>query len=144
MANEKERRFPGPLRGQTLFAGAFLVASAILLSQIDSQTIWAKGAKWAGQPRLWPAIALVGMVLFGALHWYQLPRRKMVPDDKSEGWKWLSAFECVGWFLVYVWFVPIIGYLPVTVAFTVALAWRLGYRTAKFYWTAAAFGAAVQ
>ena len=72
-----------------------------------------------------------------------MPRKKIQIDDRIESWKWLTAFEWVGWFLAYVWLVPIIGYLPITIAFTVALAYRLGYRAARWYWIAAAFGTAV-
>lgn len=143
MDTEQQRRFKGPLRGQLFFAIGFFVISALLLSQIGGQTRWVDGTKWAGQPRLWPAISLLGMVLFGALHWAYMPRKKAHADDKLESWKWFTAFEWVGWFLAYVWMVPIIGYLPVTIGFTVALSWRLGYRSTKWYWIAAAFGTTV-
>jgi len=36
--SEEIRRFDGPLRGQALFAIVFLVASALLLSQLGNET----------------------------------------------------------------------------------------------------------
>jgi hypothetical protein len=143
MSTEAERRFPGPLRGQILFAIGFFVISAILLSQIGDQTKWVAKTKFAAQPRFWPAVGLGGMVLFGALHVLHLPRRRIIRDDKLEARKWATVFEWVLWFLAYVWLVPIIGYLPVTMAFTTALAWRAGYRSPRMLWTAAGVGAGI-
>ena len=143
MSTELERRFPGPIRGQILFAVAFFAISALLLSQIGQQTAWAKGTKLFAQPRFWPAVSLGGMVLFGALHWAHMPRRRVTRDDRQESWRWLTTFEWVGWFLVYVFAVPVIGYLPVTIAFSVGMCWRLGYRSTRWYWTAAAFACVV-
>lgn len=60
---EEERRFKGSVRGQSLFAIIFVVASLLLLSQLGNETRWAKGTQLFAQPRFWPAVAVGGMVL---------------------------------------------------------------------------------
>lgn len=114
--SEEIRRFDGPLRGQALFAIVFLVASALLLSQLGNETKWAKGTQFFAQPRFWPAVSVIGMVLFGGLHLWKLPRRGFERVDVVE-WKiWFFAIEYVIWFLAYVMLVPKLGYLPMTIS----------------------------
>jgi len=141
--SEEIRRFEGPLRGQALFAIVFLVASTLLLSQIGSETKWAKGTQFFAQPRFWPAVSLVGMVLFGGLHLWKLPRRGFQRVDVTEWKTWFFAIEYVLWFLTYVLLVPILGYLPMTIALMLALCYRLGYRTRLMLWVAVVFAVAV-
>ncbi|RFP87394.1 tripartite tricarboxylate transporter TctB family protein [Rhodobacteraceae bacterium 63075] len=137
---EEIRRFGAPLRGQALFAIVFVVASALLLSQLGNETRWAKGTEFFAQPRFWPAVSVIGMLLFGALHLWKLPRRGFERVDVAEWIIWFRAIEFVLWFLAYVWLVPILGYLPMTVVFMLILSWRLGYRSGKMLWIAAVFG----
>lgn len=138
--SEETRRFTMPLRGQPLFAIVFLVAAALLLSQLGNETKWAKGTKFFAQPRFWPAVAVGGMVLFSALHLWKLPRRAVRRTDVLEWIVWFKAIEYVIWFLGYVLLVPLLGYLPMTALLMVSLTYRLGYRSAKMLWIAAAFG----
>ena len=63
MTTERERRFPGPRRGQLAFAMGFLAASALLLSQIGSQTRWVDDTALFAQPRFWPAVGL-GLIVW--------------------------------------------------------------------------------
>ena len=127
--SEEIRRFDGPLRGQALFAIVFLVASALLLSQLGNETKWAKGTQFFAQPRFWPAVSVIGMVLFGGLHLWKLPRRGFERVDVVE-WKiWFFAIEYVIWFLAYVMLVPKLGYLPMTIVLMLTLCYRLGYRS---------------
>ena len=143
MSSLEEKRFPGPLRGQILFAIVFLVAAVLLLSQLGEQTEWKKRTKFFAQPRFWPAVSIFGMVLFGGLHLWKLPRRKFVRADVVE-WKiWFFAIEWVLWFLLYVILVPILGYLPVTMAFMPILVWRMGYRDKRMMGISVAFGVIV-
>ena len=60
-----------------------------------------------------------------------------------EIFNWVRATEYLVWFMAYVAVVPVVGYLPSTVAVTVLLAVRLGYRSATVLVSAAALGAAI-
>ena len=116
------------------------MAAVLLLSQLGEQTEWKKRTKFFAQPRFWPAVGLIGMVVFGGLHLWMLPRRRFDRADYREWRIWALAIEWVGWFLVYVLLVPIIGYLPTTLIFMPLLAYRVGYRDKKFLWISMAFG----
>ena len=140
MSSLEEKRFKGPLRGQLLFAIVFVVAAMLLLSQLGDQTIWAKRTKFFAQPRFWPAVSIAGMVLFGGLHLWKLPRRKFIRSDYIEWKTWFFAIEWVLWFLAYVILVPVVGYLPVTVIFMPILVWRMGYRSKNMIWISVTFG----
>ncbi len=141
MTTERERRFPGPRRGQVVFAMVLVAVSAVLLLQIGEQTRWVDKTKLFAQPRFWPAVGLGAMVVLAGLHLGRLPWRRVTRFDRDEALKWLSALEFVVWFLAYVWAVPILGYLPVTLVFLPALAWRMGYRSGR--WMALSVGLAV-
>jgi hypothetical protein len=143
MESERERRFPGPRRGQLAYALIFLVLAALLLSQIGTQTRWVDKTKLFAQPRFWPAVGLGAMVLLGGLHLYKLPWRRLTRFDKAETLKWLSVLEYAGWFMAYVFLVPIMGYLPVSLVFVPLLAWRMGYRSRKMLGLSALFAVAV-
>lgn len=133
----------GPQNGQSLFAIVFLVAAVLLLWQLGDQTLWAKRTKLFAQPRFWPAVAIGGMVLFGGLHLWKLPRLRILRADFEE-WKiWFFAIEWVLWFLGYVILVPVIGYLPVSMVFLPILVWRIGYRDRAMIWISVAFAVAV-
>ena len=136
----EERRFKGPIRGQLIFALLFLSLSILLLSQLGDQTKWIKKAKFAAQPRLWPMIALTGMVFFTGLHLWRLPRREVLQVDLQEAKRWLHVIEYCVWFIAYVWVVPNLGYLISTVIFLPALAYRAGYRNQKMIIYAAGIG----
>lgn len=140
MSSLEEKRFKGPLRGQLLFAIVFVVAAMLLLSQLGDQTIWAKRTQFFAQPRFWPAVSIAGMVLFGGLHLWKLPRRKFIRSDYIEWKAWFFAIEWALWFLAYVILVPVVGYLPVTVIFMPILVWRMGYRSKNMIWISVAFG----
>lgn len=143
MSTPEERRWVGRLQGQVIFAIAFVVFSLLLLSQIGDQTKWVKRTAFFAQPRFWPAVGLGGMVVFGALHFWRLPRRRVRRTDVIEARIWAQPLEYALWFMAYVLLVPVIGYLPVTMAFVPAMVWRMGYRSKKLLWTGAIFGAIV-
>lgn len=143
MSTEDDRRMRWPVRGQILFALVFLVAALVLLSQLGSETRWVRRTKFFAQPRFWPAVGVGGMVLFGALHLWSLPQKRVTRADVIEWRVWFFAIEWVLWFLAYVAVVPFLGYLPSTLAFVPLLAWRAGYRSARMLWSAAAFALAV-
>ena len=145
MSDDPLQSFPGRRAGQFLFAAAFLALSVLLLSQIGGQTVWKKGANLAAQARFWPAIGLGGMVLFTALHLWHMPRRmrRVTRPDWAETRRWAGVLEYAGWFAAYVFTVPVLGYLPMTLAFALALTWRLGYRSRRWLAVAAVFAVAV-
>lgn len=143
MALDRDTRFVGPRRGQVVFALAFFALSALLLSQITSQTVWVDKTKLAAQPRFWPAVGLILMTVAGGLHLIRLPWLRLTYDDAREVGRWLSVLEFAGWFMVYVLLVPILGYLPVTMVFMPLLAWRMGYRDRQMLLICVAFGVAI-
>ena len=136
----EERRFIGPIRGQLIFALLFLALSILLISQLGDQTKWIKKTKFAAQPRLWPMIALTGMVFFTGLHLWRLPRCRILQVDLQEAKRWLQVIEYCVWFIAYVWVVPHIGYLISTLIFLPALAYRAGYHNKKMMTYAAGIG----
>lgn len=143
MSQDELSRQIGRRSGQIIFAIAFLSASALLLSQIGDQTKWAKKTEFFAQPRFWPAVGLAGMVLFGALHLWRLPRRKLDRFDRNEVLIWAQVLEYALWFMGYVMLVPLVGYLPVTVAFMPLMVRRMGYRDRRLLWISAAIGALI-
>jgi hypothetical protein len=136
----EERRFKGPIRGQLIFVLLFLALSILLISQLGDQTKWIKKTKFAAQPRLWPMIALAGMVFFTGLHLWRLPRRRILHVDLQEAKRWLQVIEYCLWFIAYVWVVPNLGYLISTLIFLPALAYRAGYQNKKMMTYAACIG----
>lgn len=130
--------------GQVVFVLFGVLASGLLLSQIGSQTEWNANARnIAAQPRLWPAIGLITMVLGFALHWRQMRRRKPNALDWVEVRRWAEPLEYLAWFLAYVFAVPRLGFLPMSLLFACALTWRLGYRSRAALWIAAGFAVAI-
>lgn len=127
--------------GDLIFAIIFLLFAAFLLSQLGEQTTWAKRTPWYGQPALWPAIAVVGMTVFGAFHLLGSLVSPRIPGRWTEVIFWLRSFEYVIYFLIYVVLVPLGGYLPMTMAFTLFLAARAGFRSWRVLIVAVFFGA---
>lgn len=125
-----------------LFAAAFLIGSLILLSQLGAETKFSAKGQMFAQPRFWPAVGVIGMVVFGAAYLAETYRRR-VPTSGVEPLIWLRAVEYFVWFMAYVIAVPIIGYLAASICFTVLLALRLGYRSARHLGLAAGVGIAV-
>lgn len=143
MPSERERRFVGLRRGQLIFAAGLVAVSALLLAQIGTQTVWVEKTRLVAQPRFWPAVGLGAMVLLGGLHLWRLPWWRNTSDDWQETRRWLAVMEYAAWFMAYVLLVPVLGYLPVTVAFVLALGWRMGYRSRAMMLTGIVFALAV-
>lgn len=136
---------PPHRRGEIVFAVASLGVALLLASQWAVQTAWIDTLPPRRQPGLWPAVAIGGMLLFGAAELVAClirARRAGTGGAAAEVTAWLRAGEFLGWFMAYVWLVPLAGYLPATVLFCVALTARLGYRRG-WLWAAALTGAAV-
>jgi len=114
--------------GDLVFAILFLTFSLILLTQLQDQTKWVARKSLFVQPRFWPAVAVIGMVVFGILHLIGSLWSPRIYGRLKEMWFWARSFEYVAWFLIYVYLVPLTGYLPTTLVFCVLLALRAGYR----------------
>jgi hypothetical protein len=122
--------FPiGRKPGELLFCAAFLLFAAALLTMIGWQTSWIANKGLAAQPRLWPAISLGGMVLFGLIQWAHTRRVLRTPGRWREAGIWFRSLEFVGWYVLYVLGIPIVGYLLATILFCLSLTIRLGYRS---------------
>jgi len=126
--------------GDLVFALLFLFVSIFLLSQLGEQVEWPGGGKLVAQPGFWPAISLVGMTFFAALHYIGSALSPRIPGRWQEVGFWLRGLEFAGWFMVYVWVVPRLGYLPTTLLFMPLLALRAGYRKPAHLLGAAAVG----
>ncbi len=133
----ENRRQPG----DSLFATIVFVLTVFLLSQLGTQTKWIEGTKLLAQPRFWPALSLILMLLFAAGYLYFSLRdvvRKNADslDDKlwqpGEVLNWLRTLEYAVYFLIYVSAVPKLGYLISTLVFILLLTFRAGYRERRF------------
>ena len=134
---------PKATRGQSLFALFFLGFAVFLFLLLPFQTTRVETAMWHTQPGFWPTISLSGMVLFGVLHFWRLPRRRFEKMDFKEAILWARGIEFVLWFMVYVSLVPIVGYLPSTLIFVLPLLYRQGYREPFHFYCGAIFVFAV-
>ncbi len=140
MSTDSELQARTRVSGQIVFVGAALLMSLALLVQIPTQTTWIEDAKsFAAQPRFWPGVAIVTMVVTFGLHLWLMKRRRPIGADWGEAKRWLEPMEYAVWFMVYVFAVPWIGFLPMSIAFATALTWRLGYRTPLYLWLAVVF-----
>ena len=147
MSEEVEEEQAGRKAGQIVFALCFVLIALLLVVMLPDQTVWKNRTKFFAQPRFWPAVGVIGMLVFGGLHLWMRPRhrsrRYLNRYDLREAGVWLASLEYAVWFLVYVWLVPIIGYLPATLIFAPLLSWRLGYHSRKMLWISVLFGVAV-
>lgn len=115
--------------GDIVFAWIALVVAVFLLSQLLSQTQWKAGGKLFAQPRFWPAVSLIGMTGFAALHLLGSALSERLEGRWREVGLWLASLEYALWFVIYAMVVPYAGYLPTTVLFALMLAVRAGYRS---------------
>lgn len=127
--------------GGFLFAALFLALSLILLSQLGAETKFSSKGKLFAQPAFWPAVGVIGMTFFGALHLIGQWRKR--GGDGAEAVIWLRSLEYLVWFMAYVFVVPIIGYLLATLIFTIALVIRAGFRSPRMALYAAGTGLGV-
>lgn len=125
---------------EVFFLGIFCVASIFLLSQLGEQCRFSREGKLFSQPAFWPAVGVMGMFIFSAIH-ILFSRRKIVfVNVLTELSVWLSAVEFLVWFMAYVFLVPVLGYLISTLLFMSLLALRMGYRGIISLLTAAMMG----
>ncbi|WP_461472645.1 tripartite tricarboxylate transporter TctB family protein [Pararhodobacter sp.] len=126
-----ELTHPPHHRAEIVFAVVSFLIAVALATQWSSQTDWVARQPLSRQPGLWPLIAIVGMLVFGAgelIACLIRNRRNGGGDVLAEMGLWARAGEYALWFLVYVLATPWIGYLPATALFMTLLAQRLGYR----------------
>lgn len=127
-------------RGDFVFAVLMLVFSLFLLFSFPSQTSRADFTAWFAQPTLWPAIAVIGMVVFAALNLLGSVMSPRIPGRLKELRVWLGFAEFAGWFMAYVFLVPQLGYLPISILMATALLWRSGYRSGRMMLIAVLMG----
>ena len=125
-------------RGELPFALAMLVFALVMIGFLGDQAKWfPKGVKAYAQPALWPAIGLIGMAFFSALHVLACLRARKPDTEWREMLIWLRAFEFVLWYLAYAFLTPWLGYLLASLVTMVALVWRVGLRDrASLLWAA--------
>jgi hypothetical protein len=116
--------------GQVVFVIGAVVAVALLILALPTQTVWTDRARtFAAQPRFWPAVALATMLIGFGVHLIRMKRRRTDRLDWIEARRWLEPIEYLVWFMAYVFAVPVLGFLPMSLAFAIALTYRLGYRS---------------
>lgn len=121
--------FPdGRKRGEILFSALMILMGGLLLGALPWQTSWIDGRGLAAQPRLWPAISLVGLIVFAALHFGARLSAKRTPGRWHEGLAWIMSLEYIAYYLTYVWAISVVGYLLATCCFCIGLGYRIGYR----------------
>ncbi|WP_353475002.1 tripartite tricarboxylate transporter TctB family protein [Salipiger sp. H15] len=135
------RRDAGP--GEVVFAAAFFGLSLLLLLLLPWQTEWLPRTKPFVQPRFWPAVAILTMLVFSGGHLLRALAARPAGGLRQELLGWLRPLEFALWFLAYVQLVPWAGYLLSTLGFTSALGWRLGYRSARWMGIALLFALCV-
>ncbi|MEM7439648.1 MAG: tripartite tricarboxylate transporter TctB family protein [Pseudomonadota bacterium] len=128
--------------GAMLFMIAFCLISVVLVLYLGDQTKFSAKGKFFAQPRVWPAVGVIGMAAFSAAYVLQRIRVQRT-GEISEAFLWLRGLEYVAWFMIYVWAVPRVGYLPTTVIFAIILAFRVGYRETRTLIAAGATGFAI-
>lgn len=143
MVNPALNRIRPRRPGEFAFVLAFVVFSAILLTQIGTQTQWINAKSLPAEPRFWPLLSLGGMLAFGLAYIAQLTRRPSSGESRAEFGFWLRSLEYAAWYLAYVVAVPYAGYLLSTVLFCVLLTLRAGYRGRLPLISAFLFGVAV-
>ena len=134
---------PPHRRAEIVFAVAAFGTALILASQITSQVTWDTSRGSFNQPGFWPVMAIGGMLAFGLAELLATLRRYRATEGESvaaELVHWARSVEYAVWFMAYVLAVPFAGYLPATIAFTIALTLRLGYRSRKMLVAAFATG----
>lgn len=123
--------------GDIVFAWFILIFSVFMLSQLFDQTTFKGSGKLFAQPRFWPAVSLVGMTSFAALHLLGSALSERIEGRWREVLTWFASLEYAIWFIAYAAMVPYGGYLPTTLIFAVLLALRVGYRSARMLISAA-------
>lgn len=123
---KRERRV-----GDLVFSIMFLAFALFMLWSLPTQAPWHDGAKLAAQPALWPTVSVIGMAVFGLLHFIGSICSPRIHGRWAEVFIWVRALEFGGWFITYVLALPYIGYLPSSLLFGVLLSLRLGYRSAQ-------------
>ena len=127
MSDEISEHPDRPLRGQILFAALFLICALVLLAGIEEQTKWLRKKALFSQPRFWPAVGVGGMVLFTALHFWQLPKKpRTLPRWMREA-DWFQWAESLFWAFaalsLSLWLGPLRAAPYVGLIATVRLAW---------------------
>ena len=133
------RRYRRP--GDLFLAALSFLFALFLLTALPFQTTWVARMPLFSQPAFWPTVAVGTMVLFSALHLAGALVSERLEGRWQEVTAWIKATEYALWFIVYALVVPWLGYLPTTIAFTVLLTRRLGYRGPR--WTGVAICVAV-
>ncbi|WP_323771821.1 tripartite tricarboxylate transporter TctB family protein [Antarctobacter sp.] len=135
----KRYRRPGDL----VFAGLFCLLALFLFVMLPQETQWVKRTKLFAQPAFWPVVSVGAMLLFSLLHLFGALVSDRIPGRGVEVLAWLKSVEYAGWFMAYVLMVPVVGYLAGSVVFACVLAWRLGYRSARWLLMSAVFAVVV-
>ena len=123
---EMFKRYRRP--GDVVFALLFLLFSLFLMFNLGSELKWKDGLALGKQPAFWPTVAVIGMVVFSALHWLSSALSPRIPGRLQEVKFWLKSVEYVAWFLTYMFLVEQIGYLISTIILTSTLTFRVGFK----------------
>lgn len=126
---------PRPV-GDFAFSVGFLLFALLLASKLGTETTWVKRTKLFAQPAFWPTVGIFGMLAFAAVQVFGAMISKRSVGRFGETLVWARSIEFAIWFMAYVLLTPKLGYLPTTLAFTLALTIRAGFR-GRVYFVAA-------
>lgn len=135
------RRYRRP--GDLVFAFLFLGFSLFLVYSLPDQTKWAGSGSIFAKPAFYVYGSVYLMAGFSLLHLVSSFLSEPLEGRWKEVLVWIKSVEYVCWFLLYVLIVPYLGYLISTIAFTVTLSLRLGYRSKRSIATTVLFAVVV-
>ncbi|MFZ1816036.1 MAG: tripartite tricarboxylate transporter TctB family protein [Rhizobiaceae bacterium] len=121
-------------RAEIVFGLAAFAIGLFLATQLGSQLTWKDDLPLSRQPGFFSSVAVVGMLVFGAMElWFAWRRNATGRGERvlSEIGFWAVSAEYAVWFMVYVLVVPRLGYLPTTLIFCLLLTLRVGYRRTR-------------
>ena len=127
---------PASATGQWLFSLCAFALVLFLFASIPFQTSFFDNVPWYKQPRIWPGIAIVGMLIAGIGHFFTLRKFSEPPETlpfSKDLQLTAKALEISLWFILYIFAVGALGYLPSSIAFALFMCWRMEYKSWRFY-----------
>lgn len=135
------RRYRRP--GDLVFALVFLAFAVFIVLSLPTEAKLPSRGSLFTKPAFYVHLAAWAMLFFALLHLLSTLVSDALDGRWREVWLWFKSIEYAGWFLAYVLIAPYLGYLFATLAFTVSLTFRLGFRSKRMLGMAALFAVCV-
>ena len=137
---------PAALETHRIFSILLVAFALFLLVNIPFQTTYLENIVWFKQPRTWPAMAILGLVLSSIGHLYAIrsyEKQKNEISPKFELYYLIQACKIGLIFILYVMVVKYLGYLLSSIVFATFMCWAIGYQDKKYYVTIVAVAIAI-